>query len=113
MLDALLVLIDEQVKIGLSNFRIALEKTQPDVIYKFWHIVHYDLTAKAYLFTIDDQNFEVNADLLSKALQITPEVSDNPFITPPPENVIISFVNQLGYSEPVTTISAIRINNMH
>ncbi|GJV91226.1 hypothetical protein Tco_1539039 [Tanacetum coccineum] len=34
MLDALLVPIDEQVKIGLSNFRIALDKSQPDVIYK-------------------------------------------------------------------------------
>ncbi|GKC04408.1 hypothetical protein Tco_0996018 [Tanacetum coccineum] len=33
-LDALLVPIDEQVKIRLSNFRIDLEKTQPDVIYK-------------------------------------------------------------------------------
>ncbi|GJR61255.1 hypothetical protein Tco_1503417 [Tanacetum coccineum] len=30
MFDALLVPIDEQVKIGLSNFRIALEKSQPD-----------------------------------------------------------------------------------
>ncbi|GJT92512.1 hypothetical protein Tco_1081357 [Tanacetum coccineum] len=33
MLDALLVLIDDRVKIGLSNFRIALEKSQPDIIY--------------------------------------------------------------------------------
>nr|GEW07588.1 hypothetical protein [Tanacetum cinerariifolium] len=32
MLDALLVPIDDQVKIGLNNFRIALEKSQPDVI---------------------------------------------------------------------------------
>nr|GFB00102.1 hypothetical protein [Tanacetum cinerariifolium]GFB47748.1 hypothetical protein [Tanacetum cinerariifolium] len=34
----------------------ALEKTQPDVIYKqFWHTVAYDLTAKAHLFMIDNQ----------------------------------------------------------
>ncbi|GKB24384.1 hypothetical protein Tco_0863785 [Tanacetum coccineum] len=92
ILDALLVLIDDQVKIGLSNFRIALEKSQSDVIYKvfleilqlysffnafirtadaleiymqqFWHIVHCDLPAKAYLFTIDDQIFEVNSNVL-------------------------------------------------
>ncbi|GJX52137.1 hypothetical protein Tco_0280506 [Tanacetum coccineum] len=67
MLDALLVLIDEQVKIRFSNFRIALDKSQPDVIYKFWHTLHYDLPAKAYLFIIDDQTFEVNAGLLRKA----------------------------------------------
>ncbi|GJY10460.1 hypothetical protein Tco_0378645 [Tanacetum coccineum] len=83
MLDTLLVPIDEQVKIRLSNYRIALEKSHLDVIYKvyFWHTVHYDLTAKAYLFTIDDQNFEVNADLISEALQITPKVFDRPFVT--------------------------------
>ncbi|GKD55084.1 hypothetical protein Tco_1288471 [Tanacetum coccineum] len=34
MLDVELVLIDEQVKIAISNFKIALEKSQPDVIYK-------------------------------------------------------------------------------
>nr|GEZ12250.1 hypothetical protein [Tanacetum cinerariifolium] len=32
MLDALLVPIDDQVKIRLNSFRIALEKSQPDVI---------------------------------------------------------------------------------
>ncbi|GKB13247.1 hypothetical protein Tco_0847170 [Tanacetum coccineum] len=82
MLDALLVPIDDQVKIRLRNYRIALEKSQPDVIYKvclailqqysffnaftrtadapeiymqqFWNTVYYDLIAKAYLFKIDD-----------------------------------------------------------
>ncbi|GJT83733.1 hypothetical protein Tco_1058075 [Tanacetum coccineum] len=108
MLDALLVPIDKQVKIRFSNFRIALEKSQPDVIYKFWHTLHYDLTAKAYLFIIDDQTFEVNADLLSKALQITLEVSDCPFIIPPLKNEIVSFINKLGYSGHLTTISGIR-----
>ncbi|GJS24595.1 retrovirus-related pol polyprotein from transposon TNT 1-94 [Tanacetum coccineum] len=69
MIDDELVPINEQIKIGLSNFRIDLEKTQPDVIYKqFWYIVAYDLIAKAHLFKIDDQFFEVNADLLRNAL---------------------------------------------
>ncbi|GKA23865.1 hypothetical protein Tco_0709898 [Tanacetum coccineum] len=63
---------------------------------QFWRTVHYDLTTKAYIFTIDDQNFDVNADALSKALQITPEVSDHPFTTPPLENEFISFINKLG-----------------
>ncbi|GJR58495.1 DNA replication licensing factor MCM2 [Tanacetum coccineum] len=34
MLDTSLVLINEQVKISISNLRIALEKTQPNIIYK-------------------------------------------------------------------------------
>ncbi|GJS57719.1 hypothetical protein Tco_0652503 [Tanacetum coccineum] len=55
ILDAELIPVNEQVKIGISNFRIALEKTQPDVIYKFWYTVAYDVTAKSHFFKIDDQ----------------------------------------------------------
>ncbi|GJV91322.1 hypothetical protein Tco_1539135 [Tanacetum coccineum] len=80
LLDAKLVPINEQVKISTRNFRIALEKTQPNVIYKvcleilmqysfynafittadtphiymqkFWYTITYDLTAKAFFFTM-------------------------------------------------------------
>ncbi|GJU10624.1 hypothetical protein Tco_1133020 [Tanacetum coccineum] len=59
MLDVELDPINDQVNIGISNFRIAFEKTQPDVIYKqFWYTVAYDLTTKAHFFKIDDQIFE-------------------------------------------------------
>ncbi|GJU57567.1 retrovirus-related pol polyprotein from transposon TNT 1-94 [Tanacetum coccineum] len=123
------------------DLRIALEKLQPDVIYKvcleilkkfsffnafirtvdapeiymqqFWHTVTYDLTAKTYLFTIDDQIFEVNVDLLHEALLITPKVSDHPFIEPPFENEIISFINKLGLAESFTKISDMTIKNMY
>nr|GEU71733.1 laccase-11-like [Tanacetum cinerariifolium] len=80
---------------------------------QLWHTVHYDLIAKAYIFIVDDQNFEVNANLLSKALQITPEVSDHPFTTPRLENEIISFINKLGYSGHLTNISGIRTKTPH
>nr|GEU81533.1 hypothetical protein [Tanacetum cinerariifolium] len=81
--DEELVLINEQVKIGINNYRIALEKSQPDTIYrlcleilqqysffsaftvtadvpeiymqKFWHTVTNNLEAKTYFFTLDDQ----------------------------------------------------------
>ncbi|GKD31944.1 hypothetical protein Tco_1242722 [Tanacetum coccineum] len=80
---------------------------------QFWHTVTYDLTAKTYFFTIDDQIFEVNADLLHKALQITLKVSDHPFVEPPPKNEIISFINKLGYYESLTKISYMAIKNMY
>ncbi|GJX53370.1 hypothetical protein Tco_0281739 [Tanacetum coccineum] len=54
LLNVELVPINEQVKIPTSNFRIALEKTQPDVIYKheqiskrhisFHHVIKLDST---------------------------------------------------------------------
>ncbi|GJV38658.1 hypothetical protein Tco_1411135 [Tanacetum coccineum] len=46
MFDALLVPIDEQVKIRLSNFRIALEKSQPDVIYQSENVNFDDSSGK-------------------------------------------------------------------
>ncbi|GKA50146.1 hypothetical protein Tco_0743219 [Tanacetum coccineum] len=140
LLDAELVLINELVKIATSNFRIALEKTQPDVIYKvcleilkkysfyiafiatadaleiymqqFWYTITYDLTAKAFFFTMDDKVFEVNADFLRNALSITPKELDHPFTLPAPEKEIISFINQLGCSKTIRTISALRVNDM-
>ncbi|GKD96712.1 hypothetical protein Tco_1380609, partial [Tanacetum coccineum] len=116
-----LVLVNEQVKIAASNFIIALEKTQPDVIYtvcleilkqysfynaliatvyaleiymqQFWYTVVYDVTTKAYLFKIDDHAFEVNVELIREALRITPKDPDHSFTLPAPEKEIIKFIN--------------------
>ncbi|GJT97271.1 hypothetical protein Tco_1092789 [Tanacetum coccineum] len=115
ILDAKLVPIKDQVKIGISNFRIALEKSQPDPIYKvcleilkqynffnafiatadapkiymlqFCHTVSYDLTAKAHFFKIDDRIFEIKE--------------------------IISFINELGCSKTIKRISTLRTNDMY
>ncbi|GJY57100.1 hypothetical protein Tco_0456215 [Tanacetum coccineum] len=133
--DEELVLITKQVKIGLSNYRITLEKSQPNVIYKlclailqqysffnafianndvpkiymqpFCHTVTYNVEDQTYFFTLDNQVFEVNADLLYGALQITPKDPDHPFVQPPPENEIISFIKNLGYPGPLTQIDAV------
>ncbi|GJX71140.1 hypothetical protein Tco_0308311 [Tanacetum coccineum] len=71
-LDEELVPVDDQVRIGLSNYRIALEKSQHDVIYKVClAILKQSMT---YFFTLDDQIFEVNADLIRDALRITPKI---------------------------------------
>ncbi|GJS99983.1 hypothetical protein Tco_0821153 [Tanacetum coccineum] len=70
VVDVELVPIDDQVKIGISNFRIALEKTQPDPIYKVY--------------------------LLRNALRIISKDLDHPFTLHAPENEIISFINELG-----------------
>ncbi|GKB54170.1 hypothetical protein Tco_0904923 [Tanacetum coccineum] len=139
--DEELALITEEVKVGLGNYRIALEKQQPDIIYKlclailmqysffnafivtadvpeiymqqFWHIVTYTLETKSYSFTLDDQIFEVNADLLCNALQITPKVSDHLFVKLPPKDKIISFIKRLGYPGSLTQVSKMVINNMY
>ncbi|GKE04311.1 hypothetical protein Tco_1396329 [Tanacetum coccineum] len=49
--------------------------------------------------------FEVNADLLRDALQITPKDPYHPFVTPPPHDDIVSFIKMLGYPEDLEQVS--------
>ncbi|GJU89203.1 hypothetical protein Tco_1301626 [Tanacetum coccineum] len=113
------------VRIGVSNYRIALEKQQPNIIYQlclailkqysffnaftriadvpeiymqqFWHTISLDLNTQTYFFMLDDQRFKVGEDLLRDALQITPKDPDHPFVEPPPHDEIVSFIKKLGY----------------
>ncbi|GKF27233.1 hypothetical protein Tco_0083127, partial [Tanacetum coccineum] len=63
--DAALVPVNEQVKISISNPRIALEKIQLDVIFKqFWYTITHELSTQKFYFTMGDQVIEVNEDLL-------------------------------------------------
>ncbi|GKG36703.1 hypothetical protein Tco_0444381, partial [Tanacetum coccineum] len=54
-----------------------------------------------YSCQVDEQWFELSADLLRKALAITPVIPSHPFELPPSGNIVIDFVNELGYPEPV------------
>ncbi|GJX30208.1 retrovirus-related pol polyprotein from transposon TNT 1-94 [Tanacetum coccineum] len=135
-----LVPINEQEKIATSNFRIALEKNQLDVIYKvclenlkqysfynafiatadapeiymhqFCYAITYDLIDKSFFFTMGGKVFEVNAELLLNDLMITPKDLNHPFTLPAPKKEIISFMNQLRCSKAIRTISALRVNDM-
>ncbi|GKF80120.1 hypothetical protein Tco_0238722, partial [Tanacetum coccineum] len=49
----------------------------------------------------NDPWFNLSADLLRKALDITPVDPAHPFELPPTGDTVIDFVNQLGYPEPV------------
>ncbi|GKB01247.1 hypothetical protein Tco_0829291 [Tanacetum coccineum] len=123
--DAALVPVNEQVKISISNLRIALEKIQLDVIFKvclevlkqqsfynafiatvdvpeiymqqFWYTITQELSTQKFYFTMGDQVIEVNEDLLCNAFNITPKDLVHPFTPPAPEKEIIKFVNQIGW----------------
>ncbi|GJZ38421.1 hypothetical protein Tco_0584984 [Tanacetum coccineum] len=72
---------------------------------EFWHTVTYNLEDQTYFFTLDDKVFEVNADLLHNALQITPKDPDHPFVIPPPHDDIVSFIKKLRYPEDLEQVS--------
>ncbi|GJV41468.1 hypothetical protein Tco_1419908 [Tanacetum coccineum] len=59
------------------------------------------------------KGFDLSADLLRKALAITPVIPAQPFELPPSGNTVIDFVNELGYPKPVEIISNIRVNYVY
>ncbi|GJV46208.1 hypothetical protein Tco_1430744, partial [Tanacetum coccineum] len=62
---------------------------------------------------VDEQWFDLSADLLRKALAITPVIPAQPFELPPSGNTVVDFVNELGYPEPVEIVSNIRVNYVY
>ncbi|GKA93434.1 retrovirus-related pol polyprotein from transposon TNT 1-94 [Tanacetum coccineum] len=104
--DAALVSVNEQVKISISNLRIALEKIQPDVIFK-------ELSTQKFYFTMGDQVIEVNEDLLRNALNITLKDFEHLFTPLAPEKDIIRFVNQLRCATPFKIIYDLRVYEVH
>ncbi|GJQ92128.1 hypothetical protein Tco_0003267 [Tanacetum coccineum] len=97
----------------LSNtnfFRAFTASASVPAIYlqQFWNTMKYDEKSGVYSCQIDEQWFDLSADLLRKALAITPVIPAQPFELPPSGNTVIDFVNELGYPEPVEIVSNIR-----
>ncbi|GJZ93487.1 hypothetical protein Tco_0665552 [Tanacetum coccineum] len=77
---------------------------------QFWNTMKYDEKTGVYSCQVDEQWFDLSADLLRKALAITPVILAHPFELPPSGNAVIDFVNELGYPEPIEIVSNIRVN---
>ncbi|GJX48530.1 hypothetical protein Tco_0273720 [Tanacetum coccineum] len=102
----------------LSNtnfFRAFTASANVPAIYlqQFWNTMKYDEKTGVYRCQIDKQCFDPSADLLRKALAITPVIPAQPFELPPSGNTVIDFVNELGYPEPVEIVSNIRVNYVY
>ncbi|GJS86729.1 hypothetical protein Tco_0769365 [Tanacetum coccineum] len=65
-------------------------------IQQFWNSMKYDEKTGVYCCQVDEQWFNLSADLLRKALDITPVDPAHPFELPPTGDTVIDFVNQLG-----------------
>ncbi|GJY86550.1 retrovirus-related pol polyprotein from transposon TNT 1-94 [Tanacetum coccineum] len=77
-------------------------------IQQFWNSMKYDEKTGVYSCQVDEQWFNLSADLLRKALDITLVNPAHPFELPLTGDMVIDFVNQLGYPEPVEFVSNIQ-----
>ncbi|GJT16259.1 monodehydroascorbate reductase [Tanacetum coccineum] len=80
---------------------------------QFWKTMSYNEKTGVYSCQLDEQWFDLSADLLRKALAITPVNPTHPFELPPTGDTVLDFVNELGYPEPVEFVSSIRTNYVH
>ncbi|GJU16152.1 hypothetical protein Tco_1144118 [Tanacetum coccineum] len=80
---------------------------------QFWNTMKYNEKTGVYSCQVDEQWFDLSADLLRKALAITPVNPTHPFELPPSGDTVIDFVNELGYPEPVEIVSSIRTNYVY
>ncbi|GKD44976.1 hypothetical protein Tco_1269621 [Tanacetum coccineum] len=62
---------------------------------------------------MDEQWFTLNADLLCIDLGITPKDSAHPFMPPPAGDLVIDFVNNLGYPEELQFVSKMYVNSLY
>ncbi|GKE72395.1 hypothetical protein Tco_1534436, partial [Tanacetum coccineum] len=113
---------DEQIlprfawlQIGKRNLLFDVQKIQKNLIFQisFWNTMKYDEKTGVYCCQVDEQWFNLSADLLRKALDITPVDPAHPFELPPTGDTVIDFVNQLGYLELVEFVSNIRVNYVY
>ncbi|GKD63066.1 hypothetical protein Tco_1305174 [Tanacetum coccineum] len=128
------------VPIGKSNCYLDVERSQSNPIYKivvdilkhtnffraftasstissiyiqqFWDNVRYDNKTGNYSCQLDEQWFDLTKDTLRDALQITPVDTNNAFSSPPNPDVLIKFVNNLGYPRVVRDLSDVVTNDM-
>ncbi|GKB13575.1 retrovirus-related pol polyprotein from transposon TNT 1-94, partial [Tanacetum coccineum] len=59
----------------------------------------------SYSCQLDEKWFDLTKDTLIDALQITPVDNNNAFSSPPTPDVLIKFVNDLGYPKVIRTLS--------
>ncbi|GJV83540.1 hypothetical protein Tco_1523438 [Tanacetum coccineum] len=113
--DEQIVPRSQWLTIGKSNLLFNAQKIQKNPIFQisFWNTMKYNEKTGVYSCQVDEQWFDLSADLLRKALAITPVIPAHPFELPPSGNTVIDFVNELGYPEPVEIVSNIRVNYVY
>ncbi|GJY30373.1 hypothetical protein Tco_0413868 [Tanacetum coccineum] len=122
-----LVPVKARLPIGKSNLLMDLQKMQKNPIFhisvdilqntnffraftasadvpsiyiqQFWNTLGKDDKTGIYSFQLDELWFNLNADLLRNALEITPQDYAHPFVQPPAGDLIIDFVKGLATQE--------------
>nr|GEV06162.1 hypothetical protein [Tanacetum cinerariifolium] len=102
---------DDQILPRIRAFTVS--STIPLIyIQQFWDTIQYDKKDRCYRCQLDKQWFVLTKDTLKEALQITPVNRNQAFTSPPTAEVLVNFVNELGYPKLVRHVSNVVTNDM-
>ncbi|GJV58559.1 hypothetical protein Tco_1459564 [Tanacetum coccineum] len=113
--DEQIVPRSQWLQIGKSDLLFDAQKIQKNPIFQISvDILHNTNFFRAFSASASVLAVYIQyADLLRKALDITPVDPAHPFELPLTGDTVIDFVNQLGYPEPVEFVSNIRVNYVY
>ncbi|GJT24028.1 retrovirus-related pol polyprotein from transposon TNT 1-94 [Tanacetum coccineum] len=80
---------------------------------QFWDTMCFNSSTGLYSFQLDEQWFNLHKDILRDALSITSSNDNNPFKAPPSSDIVIEYVNTLGYPGTLRNVSAISVNALY
>ncbi|GKF05938.1 hypothetical protein Tco_0036606 [Tanacetum coccineum] len=79
-------------------------------IQQFWNTLTQEAKTGVYRFQLDEQWFTLSYDLLHDALEITHVDTANLFVSPLDGEIVMDFVNELGYPEEIHFVSHMHVN---
>ncbi|GKE83425.1 hypothetical protein Tco_1557167, partial [Tanacetum coccineum] len=82
-------------------------------IQQFWDTMRHDSSTGLYNCQLDEQWFTLHKEILRDALDITPSNDNNPFVAPPSSDIVIEYVNTLGYPNTLRNVSAMSVNALY
>ncbi|GKE53547.1 hypothetical protein Tco_1488703 [Tanacetum coccineum] len=116
--DEQLVPVKARLPIGKSNFLIDLQRKQKNLIFLIsldilQNTNFFDTKTGIYSFQLDEVWFTLDANILHSALGITPKDHAYPFVAPLAGDLVIDFVNNLGYPEELQFVSKMYVNSLY
>ncbi|GKC50281.1 hypothetical protein Tco_1073026, partial [Tanacetum coccineum] len=82
-------------------------------IQQFWNTLTQEAKTSEFRFQLDKEWFTLNSDHLRDALEITSVDPANPFMSSPTGEIVMDFVNELGYPEAIHFVSYMHVNNLY
>ncbi|GJW08594.1 integrase, catalytic region, zinc finger, CCHC-type containing protein [Tanacetum coccineum] len=112
--DEQLVPVKAHLPYGKSNLLLNLQKLQKNPIFR----IYVDILQNTNFFRAFSASANVPSiyiqhyDLLCDALEITLVDPANPFVSPPAGEIVMDFMNELGYPKVIHFVSHMHVNNL-